>query len=112
MSGKDTIVVLPMTFTCELLNLTDHTLVIELEASKSENCELEMRAVLNLNTFDELVTFSPDDDGSCHKTVQFTVPVIKLNLENRLSLFISSDKADALFKLSKVELSLISRQQI
>ena len=106
MKAKDCTMITPLTLSDELLNLTDHTLVIELEG----NCEVkdvEIRAVLNISALDERVTFNESLVNSQIK--RFEIPIIKLRQDNILNFFISSPDALAIFKFNRLEISLLSQ---
>ena len=79
MDANDCTMTVPMTFNRDIRNMTDHKVIIEVEAS-CKGDDLDLRAVLNVNAIDKLEQFSSaassDGDGFCVK--RFDVPIIKL----------------------------------
>ena len=77
-------------------------MVIEIEAYSVE--EVDVRLVMNVNAVDQRETF-PKDLADC-QVKRFEVPVIKLRQENLCQLYISAAKAQAVFKLRRIEILL------
>ena len=77
----------PMTFNRDIRNMTDHKVVIEIEASCT-GYDLDVRAVLNVNAIDKRENFEANDENT-PIIKKFEVPVIKLRQENNLEMIIS-----------------------
>ena len=76
MDANECTMTVPMTFNRDIRNMTDHKVIIEVEAS-CKGDDLDLRAVLNVNAIDKLEQFSAGDgDSFCVK--RFDVPIIKL----------------------------------
>lgn len=101
-------VTIPLTFNNDLQNLTEQTLVIELEGSTvgGTNSVIDVRTILNVSALDQTARFGLS--GSSEVRI-FEIPVIRLRHKNTLKLYIEPQKKSKnppAFLLHRLELYL------
>lgn len=103
-NAADCLFSLPLTFNRDLRNMTDHKLIVEIEALSAGE-SIDLRNVLNVNAIDSKVYLEKDVEV----VKRFEVPVVRLRQENKLDIFITSlgrKESQAVFKLRRIEFSL------
>jgi len=81
--------------------LTDHVLVIEVEAAATAG--MDLRLILNINSLDSTVVLDQVNRFEVHR---FAVPVIKLREDNPLRMIVNSNDSSAVFKLRRMTILL------